>query len=270
MKNHYKLILFVCVLFFNNIYSQNQFDLGYKEYLFGDVNKAINILSNCINNKEELSKSYMYRGAAYMILNKFSESEKDLNLSMKIDSTNEKIYLYLGKLYVYTKKYKAAIKKYNIAISKNPNYAEAYDQRAATKGILGYNIDALIDSNKAIKIDSTNELFYNNRGFTKLRLKRFNEAIKDFDISLKLKPNQGAYANNGFVYFHLKKYTLAIKYFSKSIEFTPNDAEILFYRGNSYENLGNTDKACQDYYKSNSLTKNKAPSDGLIRIKCKK
>lgn len=270
MKKLKKVLLIVFLVFNSASYSQDNFNSGYNEYMYGDLNKAVKILSSCIERKEELSKSYMYRGAAQMFLNEFSKSESDLNSSLKMDSKNEKIYFYFGKLYTLKKEYTKAIENYRIAISKKPDYAEAYNEMASVKGLQGNYIDALQDSNLAIAIDSTNQLFYSNRGFTKIKLGKIEESITDFDLSLKIKPNKKAFSNRGLAYLYLKNYLLAIENFSEALNFESNDPEVLYYRGSCYETIGKIEEACKDYTKSVSIINNKSSSEGLIRLKCTK
>lgn len=263
------LLCLYFIIAFKDAYCQSRFDSGYKEYMYGDLNKAVIILSNCIEDGEELANAYMYRGAAYIFLNKIESAEIDLNSSIKIDSLSEKIHFYFGKLHMVKGNYSLAIKKYSDAISINSLYASAYGERSGAKCMLEQFEEAIDDADLAISIDSTNQIFYTNRGYANVKLKNFETAIKDFDLSIKLEPNQKAYANKGLAYLYLNKHSLAVENFSKSLDFNPNDAEILFYRGTSYENLGIIDKACEDYKKSNSISNNKMCYESLLRLNCK-
>ena len=75
-----------------------------------------------------------------------------------------------------------------LPINKN-RIVEAYDLRGNTKIFLSRYGDAIIDYNKAIKIDSHNAYLFFWRGFAFEIMQEYQKAIKDLSISLKLDPN---------------------------------------------------------------------------------
>jgi tetratricopeptide (TPR) repeat protein len=265
-----KFVLFLLLLNVNCLYSHSDYELGYKEYMNDNYEKSLEFFNKSIKNKKELAKSYMYRGAANIFLNRLSDTKRDLDTSFKLDSINGKIYFYFGKLYLVEKKYDSAIENYTIAIKKDSLNSGAYIERSGAKCMLGDYSGALNDSDIAMSIDSTNHINYTNRGYIKLKLKKYDDAIKDFDISLKIKPSQKGYANKGIASLNLNMFYAGINNFTKSLEFSPNDPEILYLRGYCYEQLGILDKACEDYNKSNSISFSDSAEKGLLRISCKK
>ncbi|MGC4038627.1 MAG: hypothetical protein QM764_21875 [Chitinophagaceae bacterium] len=76
-------ILFGIVLLTNTCFGQDYFKKASTEYFTGDLNKAIELFSKAIENNEELSKSYMYQGAAKSFLQSFDDGLKDLDASKK-------------------------------------------------------------------------------------------------------------------------------------------------------------------------------------------
>jgi len=92
----FSIIFFICQL---ATFGQN-FAKGNEAYFKDDNIKAIEFFTLAIENSEEVSKAYMYRGGAYMFLDRYDEALKDLNASKKLDSSNSKLYFYFGKLYI--------------------------------------------------------------------------------------------------------------------------------------------------------------------------
>ena len=266
MKDNF-FVLFL--LFLSNIcYRQiNYFETASKEYFYGDLNKAIEFFTKSIIDKQEIANSYMYRGAAKGFLGKFSEALIDIDSSFSIDTSNKKINYYYGKIYLLKKEYKKAIQYTNKAIINNPRDAAAYDQRAIANMGLEHFTNAIVDDNIAIKIDSLKQIFYTNRGFAKLKLKEYEEAIKDFNNSLRLEPNQKAYANRGSAYSQLNQHQSAISDYTKSLEINPDDSEVLYYRGISYRTIKKMEEACSDLKRSRKLGYNNA-NDILKKIRC--
>lgn len=261
---------FFTLLFINSLFSQTSFEVGYLEYKRNNYREAISLFDKSIASKQQLVKSYMFRGAANIFLNNLKDSKIDLDKSFELDSLNGNIYLYYGKYYLAIKEYKLALKSYNVAILKKSNLASAYGERSGAKCMLEDYYGAIEDADKAISIDSTQQVFYTNRGYAKIKLKDYEEAIKDFDFSLKIKPNQKDYANKGIAFSLLKMEYSAIENYTKALDFNPNDPEILYLRGYMYEILRMFTNACEDYFKSISIINNKSASEGLLRINCEK
>ena len=69
------------------------------------------------------------------------------------------------------------------------------------------------------------QIFYTDRGFAKLKLGRYDAAIKDFDISLRLEVNQKAYADRGYAYSLLGLHLKAIEDYTKSLAINSQDGE---------------------------------------------
>jgi tetratricopeptide (TPR) repeat protein len=247
--------------------SQQYFKNACKEYFTGDMNKSIELFTLSIENKQEIAKSYMYRGAAKAFLNKFDDALIDLNVSKLLDSSNPKLYYYFGKLYVFKGNGEKAIQYYSKAIAKDPKDPHSYDERAGAKILTADFAGVIEDENKAISLNDSIEYFYTVRGIAKVKLKQYSEAIKDFDASLNLEPNQKAYANRGVTYAALGNHQKAIEDYTKSLEIIPDDAEIFYYRGISYKAMKKNTEACSDLNKSRALGYPKAP-DALRGIKC--
>lgn len=267
MKRFKNCFLFIVIFFPNFCFSQNYYEDASKEYFYGDLSKSISLFTKSIENKQEIAKSYMYRGAAKSFLKMFDDALSDLNFSKQLDSTNVKLDYYYGKLYLFKGNYSLAIQYYSNAIFKSPNDAFSYDERAAAKVLIGDFKGAIADENIAISIDSTKEYFYTDRGFAKLKLKMYDVAINDFNTSLKIEPNQKAFANRGLAYSLLSQYQKAIEDYTKSLTLNPNDAEVYYYRGISYKAIGKKVEACDDFKKSKGLGYAKA-NDILKELIC--
>lgn len=264
-----KNILVILSLLVSNIsLCQRFFEIGYEKYNNGEFKQAKDAFDKAIENKQDLAKSYMYRGGMNIFFKDMKSAKEDLDTSFKLDSANENIFYWFGKYYFAMKDYNTAIGNFDIAISKNKKYASAYCARGVTKCTQGDFNNGMNDMDEAIRTDPNDEKLYSRRGYSKILLKQYTEAITDLNISLKIKPSQNAFANKGLAYLNLKLFALAILNFTKSLDLNPNDPEILFYRGQTYEYLGDIEKACEDYNKSNSLIKNEASTNRLKNIKC--
>ena len=139
-----------------------------------------------------------------------------------------------------------------------------------------------------IEIDKDNFLFQNLLGTTFLQLKKYDEAIKHLDISIKLNPNfpasfgnkgiahaeklqyqeaiinydkaialknnfYDAYLNKGIALKSIHKYDDALKYFDHCIKVNPEDPKIYNNLGNLFLEQKNLKEALKFYDKAISL-----------------
>ncbi len=113
-----------------------------------------------------------------------------------------------------------AIDYLNRAITKNPNFAEAY----------------------------------NNRGNAYRDLKQLQKAVADYNKAIQLKPDFAqAYNNRANIYYDLKKYQLAINDYNKSLSINSSYRFAYLNRGLAYHRLNRRDLACKDLQKACDL-----------------
>ena len=94
--------------------------------------------------------------------------------------------------------------------------------------------------------------YYAARGIPNLGY--FNEAIEDYNIAIKLKPDFGdAYYFRGRAKIKLRQYNSAIADYDKAIELKPDSAYSYYERGNAMATLGQRDQAIADYDKAIEL-----------------
>jgi tetratricopeptide (TPR) repeat protein len=158
--------------------------------------------------------------------------------------------------------YKKSIKCFDSAIQINCFYFNCYLNKIAALHNLNTPEDELLFINKTINIykDSTILIMY--RGFGKTSIGDFYGAIIDLDYSIinaKLDSFQlsKAYSSKGFSYIRLKKYDSAINNLSMSIKYG-EDRYNFYNRGVAYLELNKNDSACQDFRKSANLGLTKA------------
>jgi tetratricopeptide (TPR) repeat protein len=87
-----------------------------------------------------------------------------------------------------------------ISFSSFGQTALEYFQSAYDKAELKDYYGAIKDWNESIKLNPNNSAAYFNRGFSKQKLKKYNDAISDYNKAIEVDPNNaGAYRNIGFL-----------------------------------------------------------------------
>ena len=89
---------------------------------------------------------------------------------------------------------------------------------------------------------------YVNRGILALDQNDIESALRDFDVALRISPdNPRILSNRGSAYHMLKRFEEAIRDFSKALNSTPRNAMLFNNRGNTYAKMGMYDRALADY-----------------------
>ncbi len=89
---------------------------------------------------------------------------------------------------------------------------------------------------------------YYNRAIHYDRIKDPDNAIRDYDESLRLNPRYAsAYYNRGNIYRNKKDHKKAIADYDQALRFNPQHANAYNNRGNSYKDIGNLQQAISDY-----------------------
>ena len=167
---------------------------------------------------------------AYQLLY-FGQYEESLNLAklaVKINKTDEKLWLTLAEAQVANKLYKKALISLNKAQQIDSNFSAIY----FVKSDLYIKISQLQNAKSALeaglKIDSDNYNAFFQLGNIFLMEKNYTEAIKFFEKSLQIKPDFWQAINNkGLAYFEKNDKNLSIKLFEKAISIEANAEPLL-------------------------------------------
>ena len=163
-------------------------------------------------------------------------------------------------------RHEAAIADYNQAIQLKPNLVAAYNNRGVAKNELGQHEDAITDYNQAIRRKSDYADAYYNRGNAKSALGRHEAAIADYNQAIRRKPNLAdAYNSRGVAKRILGQHKDAIVDFDQAISLNSDHALAYCNRGITKSALGRIDEARQDFEKARDLA-HKAGNDSLVAL----
>ncbi len=133
-----------------------------------------------------------------------------------------------------------------------PNFYAAWQQLAATLSFDGesHNRTKLLESlpayNRAIQLEPKLFTNYFRRGSVLKNLQRYDEAIADYNESLKLQPTPEAYKYKGDVYLELEQYQAAIDQYNRAKKLSTNEwfnTDIDNQIGRAYNQLGDYQSA---------------------------
>ena len=167
---------------------------------------------------------------AYQLLY-FGEYQKSLNLAklaVKINKTDEKLWLILSEAQIANKLYKNALKSLNKAEEINSNSSEIYFVKSNIFLKISQLKNAKNALKKGLKIDPNNHKALFQLGNILLMEKNYSKAIKVFEKSVEIKPDFWQAINNqGLAYFEKDDINLSIKLFEKAISIQENAEPLL-------------------------------------------
>ena len=162
---------------------------------------------------------------AYQLLS-FGLYKEGLNLaklSVKLNKTNEKLWLILAEAQIANKQYKQALNSLHQAQNLNSNIGEIYFAKSNVYLKISQQTKAKNALEKGIKIEPNNHKAIFQLGNILLMEKNYLGAIKLFDKSIKIKPDFWQAINNqGLAYFEKNNLNLSTKFFEKAISIEQN------------------------------------------------
>jgi len=168
--------------------------------------------------------------SAYQLLY-FGQFEQSLNLAelaIKMNKTNEKLWLILSEAQIANELYKKALDSLNEAEKINSNISEIYFAKSNVYLKISQQTKAKIALEKGIKIEPNNHRAIFQLGNILLMEKNYLGAIKLFDKSIKIKPDFWQAINNqGLAYFERNNINLSIKLFESAISIEENAEPLL-------------------------------------------
>jgi tetratricopeptide (TPR) repeat protein len=139
--------------------------------------------------------------------------------------------------------------------------ARTYYEKGLEKAQLGQFEEAIKLFNKSIELQPEDYFSWYNRGIAKNKLGLYEESLSDFNQTINLAPEyKKGYLNRGTTKKHLTDYNGAIADYTFAIKLDPGYADAYYNRGLVFELLSKRDSACIDFNKANELGQKKAQS----------
>ena len=181
-----------------------------------------------INNLEKESLSIGKNAYQLLYFGQYKDSLNLAKLAVKINATNEKLWLILSEAQVANKLYKNALKSINKAEKINSDNSEIYFTKSNIYLKISQPINAKKALEKGLSIEPNNHRAIFQLGNIFLLESKYLDAIKLFDKSIKIKPNFWQAINNkGLAYFEKNNINLSAKLFEKAISIEDNAEPLL-------------------------------------------
>jgi len=149
------------------------------------------------------------------------------------------------------KKFKDAENETRKQIEKYPNSSVLFNILGAISANKNDLNDAIKNYEKSIKINNNYFQAYNNLGIAFHKSKKIDKAIINYKIAIDINQNFAeAYNNLGNAFVDLKNSKESLEYFKKAIKLKPDYAEAYNGLANANEKLGDKDTSLKYYQKA--------------------
>ena len=159
------------------------------------------------------------------------------------------------------------IKEYTRIIDSDPTLFWPYLSRGFLYMESELYFEALNDYDKVIRLGDKRADNYINRGRAKESLKRYDDAIFDFEFAIKLSASANGYSHLANCHFRQRNYAKAIEYYNSAISLDPSNEGYYFNRALANYNSKNYQIACNDLKRSIEL--GMKPESSIISRVCK-
>jgi serine/threonine protein kinase/Tfp pilus assembly protein PilF len=172
---------------------QSWFSRGLIHYQFRELEKAIADLSRAIEINPEDSAPWQVRGFAHRAMGQHDKAIEDLTAAIRLNPQSGEYEPYLSRAisYFHLKRWDEAISDYDKVLEINPAHYGALAERAQSHYALKQFDAAVRDLTKAIEIarDQPFRFFFGHRALCLHEMGRYAEAAKDYEVAIKLRPN---------------------------------------------------------------------------------
>jgi len=248
-------------------YSLTERSISEIEYYIsaGKVNESRKVLSELKNNYQNSDEILYAEALINYSLGKYSEVIKLISGLITGDPVNEKYLRIMAKAQAASSNPAGASATYSRLINLGIADAELLILRADCYRKTGEIDKALSDIGKYLEYYPENRAALGIVGNLEILSGDNLKGLEYFSKNLKLHPNDPeCYIDRGNSYFGSKSWAWAIKDYSMSLDLKPGDSNTWLNKGIALLNIGRVEDACHDFRKSFSLG-NKRASEYISR-----
>ncbi|MFH1453101.1 MAG: tetratricopeptide repeat protein [Armatimonadota bacterium] len=262
-------------------------NMAWTFYQIGDYDKAIRAFEESINLDPDLPFPYNGLGCIYQELGYLEDAVEEFSQAIELFPEYAAAHLKLGWVYYQMGDYDKAALEFNFIIEHteddnyilsshyslantflaqnlleeayeeflqvieiDPSFADAYFNLGVICSKLEMYDQAINYLNKCMEKKSRlKDQAHMYLAFSYTHLKKFDEAVKECELALKVEPNDPeVYSILGSIHSFKEEWESSIEAFKKSLEYNPNSARTSFNIALAYENKDDYENAVK-YYK---------------------
>jgi tetratricopeptide (TPR) repeat protein len=195
---------------------------------------------------------YFRRSQIFMQKKNTKQAFDDIVKAVSIDSTNAGYFLQLADISFIGLQIQTSIDAFKKAISLEPKNKDAHMKLAELYLYIKAYPQCLAEANEALMIDKYIAKAYFIKGFAYKETGDTSKALSSFQTVVEIQPEYyDAYIQLGNIQA-ARKNKIALQYYNNALRIQPSSTEAFYNRGLMYQNMGEIEKATEDY---NSILK---------------
>jgi len=193
------------------------------------------------------SRGHICLGVVLEGTGKYNEAVTEFQRALELDPTDDDAYIGLARVYASLNKPSEAEKTYQRAIELRPNYYRPYASLAYFYIQQAEYTKAADIFSKLIGLAPENPEAYSNLGAAYLFLGKDAEAVKALQRSVQIRPSGGAYSNLGTAEFRLRRFQDAARDYKEALKYDNQAYDLWGNLGDAYYFAGQKSKASDSY-----------------------
>ena len=221
------------------------------------INKAIvksdfTLLNDKIAADPRNPELLYQRAQVFLQKNNTRQAFDDIRNAVSVDSSKSEYYLLMADICFKGLLIQKSVDAFAKAIEIDPQNAEAHLKLAELFLYIKAYPKCITQVNEALKIDKNLAKGYFIKGFAYKENGDTSKALSSFQTSVEINADYfDAYIQLGNIEA-ARKHPIALQYYNNALRLSPKSTEALYNRGLLYQNMGELDKAIEDY---NSILK---------------
>ncbi|HBS87929.1 MAG: hypothetical protein A2W91_10570 [Bacteroidetes bacterium GWF2_38_335] len=232
-----------------------------------NYNDALEILDDYLIKRPKDHYALFLRSMVFTGLKNNDNAIEDL--SAAIEAKSATLYLKTrGDLYFIEGKLRKAFDDYNLCVESSPYDVTFFYLRAKASYHLKKYDAGKTDIDNYLKYFSNNKDAFYYSALINIELKDYQTALIAMNNAMEIDSQSAKYFyTRANIFFFMKSYQFAYQDYTMSLDFNPSSGETYLMRGKTRLELGNPEKACNDFQKADQLKNPEASS--LIELHCR-
>lgn len=204
---------------------------GNQRWRLKQYEEAVDAYERAIEKDPDLYLSHYGRGLSLIGKGDFEEAAIALDRSVEINPLFYRGWLNKGIALVQLDRNREALASFRKASELDPNDSATKWWRSTVLTSLGRHKEALSLINEVLEV-SENSHVYRDRGYIHYRMKDYEDAMSDIQLSIDINPfNKSTLRLRGAIYEALDRHQEAIDSYDEALELIPDWYEGYIYRG---------------------------------------
>ena len=197
----------------------------------------------------------IYRGTG-----RNEEALEELQLALKVEPGNDETHRNLGNVLFDLGRRDEALEYFEQAIRLRPNFWENHRELGKAWYRMGQYDRAIVSLSRVVELQPDSAWGFQMLGAAYYVIGEIETALLNYERSMAIAPTATAASNIGTIWYSKKNYVEALKFYELAIRLKPNKPLHYRNRGDAYLKLDHREKARESYERAAQL------GEELIRV----